>query len=134
VIPLNKELKTSTEERREVTLPDGHKITGLVRVTHEQLGGWTKGSVTEDQAQKSAVCMQPVLDALIKRLPTYFTSSLIGLPLPEDVSSSLSSASFEFLSNTKIETTIPRWRSLEKSVFRLRLIPPFLLNDLFRLL
>jgi hypothetical protein len=127
--PLNKEIKTSTKERRELTLPDGHKITGCVTVTREQ-AGWQKGSVTEDQAQKVAVCMQPVLDRVIKVLPSYFTSSLMSLPLPEDVSSGFSDASFEFLSNTKIVLTIPSWKSLEKSVFRLRLAPPFLLSDL----
>ena len=129
VVPLNKTVRTSTEERREVTLPDGRKMNGLFKITNEELGGWQKESIAADQARRAAKCIQSYIDTIVSKLPNYFTSSMIGLPI-QDNGDKLSDTSFEFLSNTKIEVAMPTLRNLDKAILTLRLIPPFLLNDL----
>lgn len=129
VVPLNKTVRTSTEERREVTLPDGRKMNGLFKITNEELGGWQKESIAADQVRRVAKCIQSYIDTIVSKLPNYFTSSMIGLPI-QDNGDKLSDTSFEFLSNTKIEVAMPTLRNLDKAILTLRLIPPFLLNDL----
>src|SRR5258708_676427 len=134
VEPLNKEKVSSSTEKREITLPNGRKLFGLVKIISKQ-NAWGQNKIAEDQAQKGAQCIKETLelDSVATKLPDYFNPSLVPAFAAEklqDPNLRSDNDTISFLSDTRMQVVSSGMTILEPKLIRVRLYPPFLLNEL----
>ncbi|MGY4428958.1 hypothetical protein ACVWWO_001435 [Bradyrhizobium sp. F1.13.1] len=135
VEPINKErIVSSTTETREITLPDGRQLSGTVTIINKQVA-CGQNKIGEEEAKKGASCIKAVLelDSVNPKLPDYFNPTLVpAFPADKLRAPNLRSDSdtISFLSDTRLQVASSSMTVHEPNLIRVRLYPPFLLNDL----